>query len=232
MEEHETSKSSEWVWLTLALVLSFIAASFLAARFNVPPFSKVAARGNLTKAINNCKQVVTTLKLYSSDNDGKYPDAKLPEARTSNDVFRLLFKAGVVDSETIFGCPGSSDGNPDGNIGKAPDFSEALKAGENHWAMTKGIDDHNAGNIPLVYESPVDATWPPKWNPDAVGTTKKGRTWSSGKVIIGFNDGSVEVLPLVSTKGEHVGLRPRADGTPIFPDPPPGQKYEVLDVAR
>ncbi|MEI6535563.1 MAG: hypothetical protein WCN98_09510 [Verrucomicrobiaceae bacterium] len=182
--------------------------------------------------MSNCKQIITTLKLYSADCNGNYPEYDLPNARTSNDVFRLLFKAGVADSETIFGCPLSGDGNYDGNIGDAPDYPEALKAGENHWAMTKGLTDSTSGKIPVVFESPADATWPPKWNADAAGTTKKGCAWKNGKVVIGFNDGSVEALPLESTKGDHVGLRPRADGTPIFPDPPPGQKYDVLDVAR
>jgi hypothetical protein len=224
MKEDYITKTIKWIsWIT---VLGLIASVF------IPTFAKVAEPGNQTRAIHNCKQIITSLKLYSDDSSPKYPTHDLPDARTSNDVFRLLFKMGVVDSEAIFACPLSGDGNPDGNIGKAPDYAEALKAGENHWAMTKGIDDHNAGNIPLVYESPADATWPPKWNPDAAGTTKKGRTWNGGRVVIGFNDGSVVAMPLESTKGECVGLRPRADGTPIFPNPPPGQKYEVLDVAR
>ncbi len=220
-------KKGTWPWPWIAAVLVPLIASLF-----IPPFSKVSDRSPVTKAINNCKQVVTTLKLYSADCNGSYPDHDLPKARTSNDVFRLCFKSGVADSEVIFGCPFSSDGRPDGSIGIGPDYSEAVKAGENHWAMTKGLTDSSSGRIPLVYESPADATWPPKWNPNSAGTDKPGRTWSDGKVIIGFNDGSVEALPLESTKGERVGLRPRADGTPIFPANTPEQKFEVLDVAR
>lgn len=97
--------------------------------------------------------------------------------------------------------------------------------------MTKGLTDHGDESIPLVYESPADATWPPKWNPDYAGTDKPGRTLCGGKVIIGFNDGSVSALPLESAKGMNIGLRPHPDGTPIFPTIP-GRKLEVLDVAR
>ncbi len=226
MKTEIKSKTDKWIWLALAVFGLF------AALLAVPTYSHVNERGYLTKARDNCKQIILTLKIYSGDQSDTYPDDDLPNARTSNDVFRLLFKAGFADSEAIFGCPSSGDGNPDGNIGKKPDFSEALKPGENHWAMTKGLTGSSAGKIPLVFESPADASWPPKWNPDAAGTTKRGRTWNGSKVIIGFNDGTVEIWPLESTKGEHVGLRPRADGTPIFPDPPPGQKYEILDVAR
>ena len=142
-----------------------------------------------------------------------------------------MFKNGVADSEAIFGCPNSELGNPDGNIGTAPDCNEAVKPGENHWAMTKGLKDSDAGNIPLIYENPSEATWPPKWNPSLIGTDKPGRPWSAGKVIVGFNDGTVEALPLESTTGTSVGLRPRADGTPIFPTLP-GRKLEVLNAAR
>ncbi len=220
----QSAKAGLWIGYGWPIILILISV------FN-PPGSRIPPKSNQTKAINNCKQIITTLKLYSGDNGGEYPDFALPNAHTSNEVFRELFKAGDADSEAIFGCPNSSDGNPDGNIGKVPDYAEALKPNENHWAMTKGLTDSDPGNIPLVYESPADATWPPKWNPSLAGTTKPGRTWSGGKVIIGFNDGSVVAMPLESTKGQHVGLRPHPDGTPIFPTFP-GRKLQVLDVAR
>ena len=60
------------------------------------------------------------------------------------------------------------------------------------------------------------------------GTGKPGRTWKGGKVIIGFNDGSVSVLALESAKGNHVGLKPKADGKPVFPDLDP--KPTILQV--
>ena len=197
----------------------------------VPTFARTSPRGNQTIGINNCKQVITTLKIYAADQTGTYPDADLPNAKTANEVFRRLFKDGVVDSETIFGCPNSELGKPDGNIGTAPDYTEALKPGENHWAMTKGLLDSDADSIPLIYENPSEATWPPKWNPSLIGTEKPGRTWSGGKVIVGFNDGSVAALPLESTTGTSVGLKPHPDGTPIFPTIP-GRKFEVLNAAR
>src|SRR5207253_1916843 len=92
--------------------------------------------------------------------------------------------------EIIFGSP-KSVFVPDGKIGVKPGFADALKASENHWAFTKGLDDSSPGNIPLVFENPSDASWPPKWDPDSAATKKPGRTWNGGKVIIGYNDSSV-----------------------------------------
>ncbi len=191
----------------------------------------IQEKGSIAKAISNCRQIITALRFYASDHEGKYPDSKLPNTHISNEVFRELFKDGQADSEQIFGSPSSGDGRPDGNIGEKPDYAEALKPGENHWAMTRGLTDSDPGNIPLVFESPSDPTWPPKWNPEYAGTTKPGRTWSGGKVIIGFNDGSVSAMKLESAKGRDVGFAPRPDGTQVFPIIP-GRKFEVLDVLQ
>ena len=204
---------------------------YLVFLLSVTIFARTSAPGNMTKGINNCKQIITTLKIYAADQTGTYPDADLPNAKTANEVFRRLFKDGITDNEQIFGCPQSELGKPDGNIGTAPDYTEAVKPGENHWAMTKELTDSDAGSIPLIYENPSEATWPPKWNPSLMGTEKSGRTWSRGFVIVGTNDGSVEALPLESTSGTSVGLKPRADGTPVFPTIP-GRKFEVLNAAK
>ena len=118
-------------------------------------------------------------------------------------IFRELFKAGSIDNETVLGCPASKDGNPDGNIGKSdPEFAEAVKSGENHWAFTSGLTDSASGSYPLVYENPVGGEWPaPTWNCDAAGTGAIGRSWSGGKVIVGMNDSSVLTQQCTSPKG-------------------------------
>lgn len=85
--------------------------------------------------------------------------------------------------------------------------------------------------MPLIFENPSEATWPPKWNADLAMQPKPGRSWSKGRIIVGFHDGSVELLPLESDHGTSVGLKPRADGTPIFPILP-DRKLEVLNVAK
>ncbi len=211
-----------------------VAVFFIAvlAALAVPTFMKIQDRANMTKAFSNAKQVVTYMKMYAADNNGNYMDSAPSKPSSSNEAFRLLFKSGVADSEVIFGSPNSRIGRPDGNIGTSPEYSNAVEAGENHWAMTKGLTDSDPGAVPLVFENPSEATWPPKWNPSLSGTDKPGRTWSGGKVIVGFNDGSVTVLPLESAKGVSVPLKPHSDDrSPIFPTLP-NRKLEVLDAEK
>lgn len=191
-----------------------ITALAMLASLLVPTLGRTARRGNIIIGINNARQVITELRLYSSDHDGKYPDALLHEPNSSNEVFQVLFKKGIIENEMVFGCP-VSPFEPDGRIGSKPDFARALEPGENHWAMTPGLSDSARGSIPLVYESPAVATWPPKWNPDAKGKLVKGRAWSNG-IIIGMNDSSVAIQPLEAKEGSEVMLKKVQDEKDLF----------------
>lgn len=197
--------------IELLVVITIIA---ILASLAVPAFQKVQEKANMSKGINNCRQIIITLRLYSPDASGNYPDQAMSgggggggggsgSANVSNDIFRQLFIAGVANDEMIFGCPGTKDGNPDGNIGKNdPQFAEALKQNENHWAMTTGLTDSSPSSFPVVYENPAGGDWPsPTWNCDAAGTNTLGRSWSGGKVIVGMNDGSVTTQSCTATKG-------------------------------
>jgi hypothetical protein len=102
--------------------------------------------------------------------------------------------------------------------------------------MTKGLKVNSPGEMPLVYENPVDDAWPPAWNADAAGRSVKGRSWAGGKVIIGTNDTSVELMKLESSKGTHVPLKPmKSDGHNLFErysSTPDDTLRQVLDVAE
>lgn len=212
--------------IELLVVITIIA---ILASLAVPTFSKIQERGNITKAISNCRQVITALRIYSSDHDGNYPDIALSSGggsggsggggggggSSSNAVLRELFKAASIDNENVFGCPASRDGNPDGNIGTSPDYTEALQPGENHWAMTGGLTDSASGTYPLIYENPAGGTWPsPTWNADAAGTGAVGRTWSGGKVIVGMNDSSVIQERTTAAKGSGLELAGKTGNAP------------------
>lgn len=203
--------------IELLVVITIIA---ILAGLALPTFTKIQEKGNMTKAISNCRQIITVLRIYSSDNNGNYPDAVSSSdtgaggdpggggSQNSNDVFRRLFIAAAIDNEGIFGCPSSRDGNPDGNIGTSPGYDEAVKPGENHWAMTAGLSDSASGTYPIVYENPSAGAWPePTWNADAAGTGALGRTWSGGKVIIGMNDSSVNTEATITAKGSGLQLK-------------------------
>ncbi|QIF02575.1 hypothetical protein [Roseimicrobium sp. ORNL1] len=201
---------------------------------------RASERSKITQAISNCRQIITVMRIYSPDASGKYPDRDVIGTKTANKAFRLLFEENILDNEMIFGCP-LSPFAPDGVIADphaGPNSSKsgkALQAGENHWAMTAGLSDGISGSIPLIYENPVSATWPPKWNADMTGNPVRGRAWKSG-IIIGMNDSSVGFQPLASTHGAAVGLRPDPyTGKDLFAEALEAAsddvfKGEVLDV--
>ncbi len=199
--------------IELLVVITIIA---ILASLAVPTFSKIQERGNQTKGISNCRQIITTLRLYSSDNGGNYPDSDTTNApTTANAAFRLMFKGGQADNEQIFTCPASQyGGTADGNIGSAPEYTQALESGkkENHWAMAKGLNDSASGSYPLVWEGGTGSStdYDPSWNANGAGLGIQGRTWSGGKVIIGMNDSSVALQKCTSSKGDSVKLETKS----------------------
>lgn len=211
--------------IELLVVITIIAILASAA---VPTFNAVQDKANQANASGNAKQIITALRLYSGDNSGAYPDAdKTDQPANANDAFALLIRRGILDDERIFGCK-SSKFNPDNNIGESPDYTEALEPGENHWAMTKDLTDSSSAVSPLVFENPVTQEWPPKWNCDAAGKLVKGRAWRGGKIVVGFNDSSVSVIPLESAKGESVDAKDLGSGKNYFEQA--GDDLEMLDI--
>ncbi len=212
-----TPPSSRYTSFTIReAVVGFIALLMLTlAACDLSP--RISDRSHITRSIYNARQMITAIKIYSSDHGGIYPDghASVIEPKTANQALRLLFPEGVLDNELIAGSS-LSKFIPDGNIGVAPDFAEALKPGENHWAMTAGLTDNHPGNIPLLFENPSVASWPPKWDADAKLTSTKGRTWSASTVIIGMNDSNVTARKLAATSGKAVPLKPQPSGKDIF----------------
>src|SRR5690606_21782662 len=59
--------------IELLVVITIIA---ILASLAVPTFGRIQERGNITKGISNCRQIITALRIYASDNGGNYPDNK------------------------------------------------------------------------------------------------------------------------------------------------------------
>jgi hypothetical protein len=216
-----TSRMSRAEWLVgslAAVVLGFT----VSAAFGNP----ITRRMNQTKASSDCRQIIIAMRTYALDHVGMYPDAGA-NAKTSNEVFRKFFKEGILDNETVFGCPDSIF-VPDKNIGTAPDFAEAVKAGENHWAMTAGLTDSSSGGIPLIYENPAKAEWPPKWQPTSGSARARGQAWEDNSIVVGLNDGTVKVIKLLPGTAAVMGLVPDPQtGKEVFDS---SQPEKVLDV--
>ncbi len=227
----KTNRNQGFTLIELLVVITIIA---ILASLAVPTFNVIQDKANQMKGSNNCRQIIMALKIFSSDENGLYPDSVLnPQtggyAQTANDAFRLLIQDELLADERIFGCP-SSRFEPDGNIGQAPQYSMALMGGENHWSMTQGQSQSAVGSMPLVFENPVSLSWPPAWNCDAAGTPVAGRAWRGGKIIIGLNDGSVSVQKLQSKQGSAVGPEQMAGGMNLFTQASQNQQPQILNI--
>jgi hypothetical protein len=196
--------------------------------------NRSAEKQEIAHGIANCRQIIAALRTYASDHDGGVPEAsgaaeETGGPETANACFRALFQEKVVDKEFIFGCP-RSPYVPDGTIGAGPHFPDALKAGENHWMMTKGLPDTVGGTVPFVYENATGAAWNPTWNADRKREPAPGRTWSEG-IIVGLSDNSVALQKLAAPEGSAVSLRPSsAAGKNLFTQQE--KSFEVLDIER
>jgi prepilin-type N-terminal cleavage/methylation domain-containing protein len=217
--------------IELLVVITIIA---ILASLAVPTFGVIQDMANQTSTSNNCRQIIMAMKIFAQENNSIYPDSyNNPntggQAVTANDAFRVLLQEEVIQDERIFGAKASMY-QPDGNIGTAPGYDQALQAGENHWAMTQGQTTSSNGIMPLVFENPLAPSWPPNWNCDAAGQLKPGRTWRGGKVIIGRNDNSVNVEQLASKRGGSVGPKAMAGGYDIFTMASQNQPQQVLNI--
>lgn len=214
--------------IELLVVITIIA---ILASLAVPTFAKIQEKGNITKGISNCRQIITTMKIYASDHGGNYPDNdKDADPQDANTAFRVMFTENSIDNEMIFGCP-VSPYVPDGNIGSDEEKTKALEQGENHWMLTKGLSDSASGSIPLVYENAVSGQWDPEWDNDKKGTNARGRAWSTG-IIVGMNDSSVAIQPLATKKGKSK-LKELGEGKNLFTQhdsEDSSSTFEVLDI--
>ncbi len=209
------------MWIVVGVLL------ILAAGFFIPPFGAVQERARRLQAANNCRQIMIALKSYAGDHSGKYTDADPSDPYTSNEAFQPLIKLSLLEDERAFSAPASPFVG-DNDIGKAPDFYEALEVGENHWCLVEGLTDESDGNCALVFENPAhDYTWPPVWDADRAGLPVEGRAWKEHcQIIIGRNDGSVNPEKLISPKGPRVPLSDEVNAA-LFP---PGGSF--LPVAK
>lgn len=146
------------------------------------PGANFGDKAYTVQAANNAQQVMAALRTEP-------PPSFLAEA-SSNQILRTLFQSGYIEDERIFSAP-MSPYQPDNDIGEAPDYAKALEPGELHWCLFNGTLGEQSGNAPVVFDNPIDGTWPPKWDAEAEGKPLPGRTLKGGKIIVGLNDGSV-----------------------------------------
>jgi len=193
----KTKLAKGFTLVELLVVIAIIAAL---AALSTPVVLKQQKKAAATEAVNNAKQMFILLFEYDQDN-GAYPggagvnstNAVSPD---SNSAFREFFIASQIDSEELFYCKnGLTTGKPDGDLGAAPAYANAMTIGECgfHYLMKNGTDGHatsSASGVPLII-TPCDATTPTALSPFAINPF-------GGRAIILFNDGACKSEPITA----------------------------------
>ena len=196
MNEPEKPKKG-WGWLQwgFIIVMSLIGISLI-----VPTFHGTAVMARQSAAAYNCHQIMMALKVWAAENNGNFPDSKLPPPVNSNQVLRRLIQNELLQDERIFGAP-YSPFVPDGMIGNSPDYTKACEPGENHWMLVAGLSADTKGIYRVIFENALEPIWPPRWRFDSRLKPLRGRTWREGTIILGRADSSVDIEKLVKREG-------------------------------
>lgn len=198
--------------IELLVVISIIA---ILAGIAVPAFTGVIERGNQTKDLSNAKQIYLGLKLYGTDNDGKFPNIPWTadntgtgEIENSNQAFQHVVPD-YIKSEKIFYLAKSAwtPKAPDENIASG----KALEGGENQFAYVTNLTDTSNPNFPLIADG-FGAT------PGVYATdeTAKGGVWKGKAAVVIRVDGSGKVEKVKSTDQKVYGQTGQTGDKDIF----------------
>ena len=192
---------------TLIELLVVITILGILASFALPALQNAQVAAQQPKALSNARQIVGSLRQYSADNDGKFPDtttkadgsADTGTLTTSNQAFRQLFP-NYLTSEQIFYVAKSawSTKKPDDIIDTAA-YSESTKTlvtRENHCAYYPNLTDSSNSALPLVVDAPIASDDDPKYTQTA---TDKGGVWQGKIAIVVRIDQSAEKLKCIGT---------------------------------
>jgi len=116
-------------------------------------FSALLPKFRSKQAATQAKVIHGWLVSYATDHGGNFP-----EGESANQAYRELFKVNVGADEKQFAISGDAyhksapggKGEPDGDIGKDPDYTQALEAGECAFAYVSGLSSSDTPRLPLV----------------------------------------------------------------------------------
>ena len=176
--------STAFTLIELLVVMAIIA---ILVSIALPVFVGILERGQQTKDLSNAKQIGLGLKLYATDNDGKYPASV--NAQGSNTAFAQLIPT-YIPTEKIFYLAKSA-WTPNLPDEVFTNSQTTLAAGENNFAYVNDLTDTSNPNYPIIADGFVSGT-PGTYTSDE---TAKGGVWKGKKAIVIRVDmsGAVEV---------------------------------------
>jgi prepilin-type N-terminal cleavage/methylation domain-containing protein len=114
-------------------------------------FSALLPKFRSKQAATQAKVIHGWLVSYATDHGGNFP-----EGDNANMAYRELFKISVGADEKQFAISGdayhkpTAKGEPDGDVGRDPDYVQALETGENAFAYVSGLSSSDTARLPLV----------------------------------------------------------------------------------
>ncbi|MEO8438780.1 MAG: type II secretion system protein [Spartobacteria bacterium] len=162
--------TSAFTLIELLVVITIIA---ILASIALPVFNAVTERANQTKDLSNAKQVGLGLKLFATDNDGKFPVA----TTTANDAFAQLVPQ-YISTEKVFYLAKSA-WTPTAPDEVSSDAGTTLVSGENNFAYVNNLTDTSNPNFPLIADGfgATEGTY-------STDQTAKGGVWKGKKAIV------------------------------------------------
>ncbi len=188
-----TQRNRGFTLIELLVVISII-AMLAAGAFGA--FSKVMPGVRAKSAASTGKGIHTMLNAWAQDHDQSYPTAD----QNSNEAFRELFKAKLMDDEKAFAIandpwhansPSGDKKGPDGEIGTAPDFQQALQNGECAWAYVTGHDGSTNSTYPMLANAFSESV-----GVYSADKTKKGGVFQGDKAAWVNVNGSAKVTEM------------------------------------
>lgn len=190
--------TKKWGWLQWGSVLG---VTGLVGLISMASWQLVKTAGEQAASIKNVRSIGGLFLAWAADNGGIFPDAiHYDERKTANLVFRQLFKDELLDDEKLFGAV-RSPYKPDGEVGLAPHYAQAVGPNENHWMMFGGLSNTSSPNEILLFENSVNAAWPLWWR-KGEDEPRRGRAWPDGKIGVCLTDLSVQLVTLEERGGK------------------------------
>ena len=143
------AKSRGFTLIELLVVVTIIAMLAGGAYLG---FSALLPKFKSKQAATQAKTIHGWLVTYANEHGGNFP-----EGDSANSAYRELFKISVGADEKQFAISGDAyhkgsknNEGPDGDVGKDPDYTQALETAENAFAYVSGLSSSDTARLPLI----------------------------------------------------------------------------------
>ena len=196
---HTTKRTQGFTLIELLVVISIIA---ILAGLGLRAFPAAIKKARLAESTNNAKQILLTVKLFATDNEGAYPSetvstdggvtpgTALAAGTFSNKAFDNLIYSGKYPIGKGFFNNRNSKYCKSATADTTAVQAKTVNKGQCDWMYIAGLSA-SPGTWPLITTATKSAS-------DLTYTNDKsalGGVWEGTDAIVGFCDGSARPIP-------------------------------------